>query len=441
MSIQSMASIRQTLAVGICSAILQLTNAESINTFDAALAKVQSYQGQNEIWQQRQQISELNIKQSGLWQNPSLNIAQDGFGSNQDQELTVEVSQPLDLFGQRRLNQKMAHTAHEQIQLQQQLWAAQSQLIVKFAWSQLALAEVEKLVYAAQLKVGQSNVDSAKKRYQAGSIALVDYERVQIEALQNERLYQQALLNHQVAERQLSSLWGETTAEIQLNKTAMPWPDQSHETVQQYISKGWLEKLYALNIQQSNQQIENLKVQSRPNPTLNVGMTQTKTPNENNDTRLSVGIGIPLNLFNRQQYSIPIAQRQQMLLNQQQQRELKQQILDIANIMHQLKGLRDQFDAASSQMDLAEKVQRRTLQGFQAGKFSITDVQQASSQLQTIRLGQLQVLRQAWQSALTAEALSLGISYEKISSSDAYTQLSKAAVEQTQNFMNEGAVR
>lgn len=438
MSIQSMVFIRQALAVGICSAILQLANAESINTFDAALAKVQNYQGQNEIWQQRQQISELNIKQSGLWQNPSLNIAQDGFGSNQDQELSVEVSQPLDIFGQRRLNRKMAQTAHEQIQLQQQLWAAQSQLIVKFAWSQLALAEVEKLVYAAQLKVGQSNLDSTKKRYQAGSIALVDYERVQIEALENERLYQQAVLSHQVAQRQLSNLWGETTAEIQLNKTLMPWPDQSQETVQQHISDGWLEKLYALNIQQSNQQIENLRVKSRPNPTLNVGMTRTKTPNENNDITLGVGLSIPLNIFNRQQYSIPIAQRQQILLNQQQQRELKQQILDIANIMHQLKGLRHQFDAASSQIGLAEKVQSRTLQGFQSGKFSITDVQQASSQLQTIRLGQLQVLRQAWQSALTAEALSLGTSYEQISSSDAYTQLSKAAVEQTQNFINEG---
>src|SRR5690606_9971398 len=124
---------------------------------------------------------------------------------------------------------------------------------------------------------------------------------------------------------------------------------------------------------------------------------------------------------------------------QQQQRELKQQILDIANSMQQLKGLRSQFDATTAQVTLATKVQSRTLQGFQAGKLSITDVQQATTQLQNLRLGQLQILRQAWQTALAAEALSIGTSYEEISRSDAYTQLNKKAVEASQNLINGGA--
>ena len=397
------------------------------------------YQNQSDIGQQRQSISELNIKNSGLWQNPSLNINQDGFGSNTDQELSIAISQPLDVFGQRKLNQKLAETAQQQGQLQQQLWTAQSQLVVKFAWSQLALAQVEKSLYAAQLKVSQNNLDSAKKRYQAGSIALVDYERAQIESLDMQRLYQQAVLSEQVAQRQLSNLWGETKADIQLNATSMPWPDQSDATVQRYIAEGWLEKLYALNIQQSNLNIESLKVQARPNPTLNVGMKRSQAPNESSDTTLGVGVDIPLNIFNRQQYSIPMAQRQQSLLNQQQQRELKQQILDIANAMHELKGLKQQFSAISQQTSLAEQVQLRTLQGFKAGKLSITDIQQANSQLQSIRLGQLQLLRQAWQTALSAEALSLGTSYEQISSSDAYSQISKNSIAQIQDLILGGA--
>jgi cobalt-zinc-cadmium efflux system outer membrane protein len=311
--------------------------------------------------------------------------------------------------------------------------------VVKFAWSQLALAQVEKSLYAAQLKVSQNNLDSAKKRYQAGSIALVDYERAQIESLDMQRLYQQAVLSEQVAQRQLSNLWGETKADIQLNATSMPWPDQSDATVQRYIAEGWLEKLYALNIQQSNLNIESLKVQARPNPTLNVGMKRSQAPNESSDTTLGVGVDIPLNIFNRQQYSIPMAQRQQSLLNQQQQRELKQQILDIANAMHELKGLNKQFSSMSQQTSLAEQVQVRTLQGFKAGKLSITDIQQANLQLQSIRLGQLQLLRQAWQTALSAEALSLGTSYEQISSSDAYSQISKNSIAQIQDLILGGA--
>ena len=426
---------RLGLAVGITMA-LQSAFAENVSSFESALAKVQSYQAQTDIWQQQQQISDFNIKQSGLWQNPSLSVEQNGFGTNQDQELSIGISQPLDIFGQRKINQALANTSAQQLQLQQQLWNAQSQLIVKFAWSQLAIAQNEQSVYATQLKLSKTNLDSAQKRYQAGSIALVDVERAEIETLDIQRIYQQAVLKQQTATRQLSNLWGETAAQIKLDNTVTPWPEQSQSLVQRNLSEDWLKKLYALNIQQANQQIEHLKVQKRSNPTLNVGMTRTKTPTEANDTALVLGVDIPINIFNRQQYAIPMAQKQQILLNQQQQLQLKQQILDIANHIHQLKGLRAQFDATSNQIGLAEKVQNRTLQGFQAGKFSITEVQQTTKQLQDLRLSQMQVLAQAWQSALSAEALSIGTSYEEISRSDAYSQLNKKAVEASQNLIS-----
>ncbi|RKG54376.1 TolC family protein [Acinetobacter cumulans] len=435
MSLYFTAFIRLGLAVGISTA-LQSTFAENVSSFESAFAKVQNYQAQTDIWQQQQQISDFNLRQSKLWKNPSLSIEQNGFGKNQDQELSIGISQPLDVFGQRKINQALASTSAQQIQLQQQIWNAQSQLIVKFAWSQLAIAQNEQSIYATQLKLSKSNLDSAQKRYQAGSIALVDVERAQIEALEIQRLYQQVLLKQQTAARQLSNLWGETTSQIGLNNSVTPWPEQSQSLVERNLSEGWLQKLYALNIQQANQQIEHLKAQARPNPSLNVGMSRTKSPTDANDTALVLGVDIPLNIFNRQQHAIPMAQKQQILLNHQQQRELKQQVLDIANSIHQLKGLRTQFDATGSQIGLAEKVQNRTLQGFQAGKFAITDVQQTTKQLQDLRLSQMQILAQAWQSALSAEALSIGTSYEEISRSDAYSQLNKKAIEASQTLIN-----
>ncbi|WP_180163871.1 TolC family protein [Acinetobacter sp. YH12049] len=440
MSLYFTAFIRLGLAVGISTA-LQSTFAENVSSFESAFAKVQNYQAQTDIWQQQQQISDFNVRQSKLWQNPSLSIEQNGFGKNQDQELSIGISQPMDVFGQRKINQALASTSAQQIQLQQQIWNAQSQLIVKFAWSQLAIAQNEQSIYATQLKLSKSNLDSAQKRYQAGSIALVDVERAQIEALEIQRLYQQAVLKQQTAARQLSNLWGETTSKIGLNNSVTPWPEQSQSLVERNLSEGWLQKLYALNIQQANQQIEHLKVQARPNPTLNMGMSRTKSPTDANDTALVLGVDIPLNIFNRQQYAIPMTQKQQILLNHQQQRELKQQVLDIANSIHQLKGLRTQFDATGSQIGLAEKVQNRTLQGFQAGKFAITDVQQTTKQLQDLRLSQMQILAQAWQSALSAEALSIGTSYEEISRSDAYSQLNKKAIEASQTLINSASAQ
>ncbi|WP_228288768.1 hypothetical protein [Acinetobacter indicus] len=92
MSNQFKAFIRQALAVGITTAAMQWSFAEPIKTLDEALAKVERYQNQSEIGQHSQSISELNIKNSGLWQNPNLNINQDGFGSNTDQELSIAIS-------------------------------------------------------------------------------------------------------------------------------------------------------------------------------------------------------------------------------------------------------------------------------------------------------------------------------------------------------------
>ncbi|WP_180027747.1 TolC family protein [Acinetobacter sp. YH16032] len=438
MSFKLKHSIRLWLVLGSLS-LGANAQAMTVNSLEQALVQVSRYQQSEQIWQQRQQMSELAVKQSGLWQNPTINLSRDGFGSSQDQELSLGISQPIDIFGQRRIQKNIARLAGQQNELQEKLWEAQSQLIVKYAWSQFLISQSEAQIQRSQLQVSRETLDSAKKRYQAGSIALVEYERAQIEAAENERNYQQAILNKEIAKRNLSNLWGETEAEVKVDSNRIYWPDQVEQNVQNYISAGYLEKLYALNVVQANQRIEQLKVKAKPNPNLNVGMTRTKAPNETNDTNLSVGVDIPFNIFNRQQYQIPLAQRQQSLLERQQQRELKQQILEIANSFHQVRGLKLQYDAVLRQKGLSEKVQTRSLLGFKNGKLSITEVQQATTQLQNIRLSQIQLLREAWQTALAAEALSIGTSYEQISRSDAYTQLLKEAVSQSENFINIGA--
>lgn len=438
MSFQNKTFISQWIAAGLLLLAIPNVNASTnaVTNFQDALTKVQQYQAQSELQTQRRKLATLNIQNSRLWQNPVFSIEQNGFDSSQEQELSIGISQLLDVFGQRKINQKIATLSEQQLQLKEQLWKAQGELIVKHVWAQYILSETEKAIFAKQIKASQANVDSAKKRYQAGSIALVDYERAQIEHLDIQRQSQQALLTLQTSQRQLSSLWGETQVSFKIQPKNLVWPSEIGHAVEKNIQQGWLEKLYILNLQQSHQQVELLRVKSRPQPTLNLGMTQTKAPLQDNETTVALGVEIPLNIFNRKQYAIPMAERQQQLLNQIQQRELKQQILDIANRLNELKGLRQQFDAIATQIQLSEKVQSRTLQGFQAGKFSITDMQQTSLLLQNLRVSQLQILKQAWKIGLSIEALSLGTSYEDISQSTAYTQLIKNAFAEMQNLIN-----
>lgn len=436
MFLQSKMFRRHFWALVVCVNGVTVVWAQPVAQFEDALQKVHTYQQQSQTWQQQQQIAALNLKQSTLWQNPSVSISQDGF--SQDQELSIGFRQPLDIFGQRQQQQELAYIQQQQMLLQQQLWTAQSTLIVKFLWSALLLSEFEQAIYHAQSQVSQSTLNSAEKRYQAGSIALVDYERAQIDAIEQQNLLQQAQLKRDLAQRQLANLWGETTAEFDIPQQSRLWPADSVANVQRYQQEAWLEKFYALNTTESKQEIENFKRQSRGNPILDVGMKRSKSATESNETTFAVGVELPLRIFDRQQYRIPMAEQQHLLFAQQQQRQLKQQRLDIENQLLQLSRLEQQFSISTRQIALAEQVQRRSLQGFQAGKFSMTDVQQASTQVQNTRLAQLQILRQAWQSALSAEALGLGTRYEDISSPNAYSQLVQSVVEQGQNKINIG---
>ena len=161
MSLNSRTAISHCVLACLFAVSMTHSHAENVTSYQAALQKVQAYQAENELGQQREQLAELNQKQSRLWQNPSLNIEQSGFESGQEKELSIGISQPLDIFGQRKLDRTRAETSSQQIQLQQQLWNAQSQLIVKFAWSQLMIAELEQRIYVAQMEVSQANLESA----------------------------------------------------------------------------------------------------------------------------------------------------------------------------------------------------------------------------------------------------------------------------------------
>jgi len=94
-------------------------------TFDQALEQVQKYQSQQGVWQAQQQMAEANLKQSRLWANPSLSIEQTGFQSDQEKELAIGISQPLDLFGQRKAAQNLAKVEISKIDLAEQRYQAE----------------------------------------------------------------------------------------------------------------------------------------------------------------------------------------------------------------------------------------------------------------------------------------------------------------------------
>lgn len=401
-----------------------------------AIDRVKAYQAQQGVWATQQRIADANAKQSKLWANPSVDLERSGFKSDQDQEWSVGLSQSLDVFGTRRANQELAKLSRSQTDLNQRIYTAQIDLVVKYLWSQLAIFELERSVAQEQLQVSQENLDALEKRYKAGSVALVDVDRVRMTYQETVRLYHQADLQRQVAMQQLSNLWGEADKNIQVALSASAyWPSSTPQQVQTYLSQNLAEQSRQLNVLTSKANIQYLKAKGRPNPTVNMTMTNTKKPNNETENKMAVGLSIPLNIFDRNQYGVQIAQEKADLLNRQQALYMKQNALEIGSLITNLQGLELQYKQVDEvQMPLAINVQKKTLQGFNAGKFAVTDVQQATLQLQDIRMRKVQLLKDAWQSAIQAESLSLGIAPSQIMSADALSQINQSIWQDTQNL-------
>jgi cobalt-zinc-cadmium efflux system outer membrane protein len=97
-------------------------------------------------------------------------------------------------------------------------------------------------------------------------------------------------------------------------------------------------------------------------------------------------VEIPLNIFNSQKYGIQIAEAKQTLIQQQQRFYRQQNQLNIDVRLAELRGIQTQFKQLNDQqVPLAIQVQQKTLQGFRLGKFAVTDVQQATTQLQDVQ--------------------------------------------------------
>lgn len=405
-------------------------------TFDQALEQVQKYQSQQGVWKAQQQMAEANLKQSRLWANPSLSIEQTGFQSDQEKELAIGISQPLDIFGQRKAAQNLAKVEISKIDLAEQRYQAELGLIVKYFWSQVALLELEKSLIAEQLEVSQENLLASEKRYQAGSIAQVDVDRVRMSHLENQRLYQQVDLKLQVAKQQLVNLWGGGSSQFQLFQSPNQlWALAANVEPNQDARNNLLERSFQLDALAQQANIQQLKAKARPQPTVTLGVNNTRSPEQSADNQIRLGVEIPLNLFNRQQYGIKIAQAKQELSQRQQSFYRQQNQIDIETLISELKGLRIQFKQLNDQqVPLAIQVQQKTLQGFRLGKFAVTDVQQATMQLQDVRLRKVELLKQAWQNSIEIQSLRLGLEPEQIMAKDALMQLNQRAWQQSQTF-------
>lgn len=154
---------------------------------------------------------------------------------------------------------------------------------------------------------------------------------------------------------------------------------------------------------------------SYANSTNNANNTNN-APDNNRSQRVALGLSVPLALFNKNQGVVQAQYAMQQTgqiqaawqIKQRQQRA-QQQWLSLTAIEQQYQQLTTQ------QLPTAKQIWQKTLIGFEAGKFTVLDVQQASRDYQQIQAEQLALLQQAWQISHSLQALHLGLNVSDMS--------------------------
>jgi outer membrane protein, heavy metal efflux system len=391
----------------------------AVLTLDQAIQLAQQYQPLQALWQSRLEIAEGNLKQSSLWQNPEISFEQTGFKSTVEQERSFAVSQKLDLFGVRSAKKKLATITLDSEATRQLAYQAQLKLAVTAAYWRVAQAERQLQLIQAQSRLSEASEQAAKRRLEAGRIAEVEYSRVLI-------AHQQVLTQLAMAQAglkevrfQLARLWGNTqpvfisTAALTSNNI---WPELDEAGLNvSILQDSPQQQLLQQQQKQAQARLVLAKAQSKPQPTVSLGINQTRIPSMQNDmdNRLTLGVSMPIPVFNRNQGIIQATQALSHISMDQQRYNVSLREQQIQAGLIRLNALSSQYQQLQQhQLPLAKSIQQKTLEGFEIGKFSVTEVQQATREYQTIQFNQLQLLSQAWQLSLQMQAISLGLSGE-----------------------------
>lgn len=387
-------------------------------SLEQALALASQYQPLQSVWQGRQQIAEANLQQSRLWDNPEISYDQTGLRSRDEREISIGISQRLDVFGVRNARQKLASIALESEGIRQLAYQAQLKLAVTAAYWRVAQAEWLLKLEQDQVALSANSEQAAKRRLNAGRIAEVEYSRVLVAHQQVLTQLEAAQAGLKEARFQLTRLWGNSQPQFiatvsTLNNTG-GWPAIDAGQLKTAMQDSPQQRLLLQQQKQAEAALALAKAQARPQPTVSLGVNQTRTPAlQSGVNRLTLGVSVPIPLFNRNQGVIKathalshVSEAQQRYVLSQREQQIQAGLIRMGSLSSQYQQLQQQ------QLPLAKSIQQKTLQGFEAGKFSVTEVQQATRDYQAIQFNQLQILSQAWQLSLQLNAISLGLAPE-----------------------------
>lgn len=388
-----------------------LTTWGKLLTLEEALARTLRSSPELTAAAEELHAAEAEVRQSSRLPNPELavtleNVAGEGAYSSTDAaELSVELSQPIELGGKRRLRQEAASLGRDLAASEQRRAQADILAMVRQRYINVLAAQEQLRLAREQVQLAETSLMVAEERIHAGKAPLIDRLRLRGEVSLARLAMAQAERTLETARQALATCWGAAAADFsQVGGDLAKLPDLPElteveaalEQTPEAAGRRLFTGLHANTLAQA-------KAGRIPDPVLTVGWRQFRESDEN---ALLFSVAVPLSLFSQGQDAAAAASSR---LNGAQARE---QAARNEALRHLRAAWQTQADARAEAEALDSQVVSGAAEGFaaaefgyRAGKFGLIELLDAQRALFEVRQRQLAAQTASHQTAIELQRL------------------------------------
>lgn len=340
---------------------------------------------------------EGRVAQAGVLPNPALGAGVEDFGNSRlrqqgDREIGFQVGQLIELGGKRdaRIKQAQADLALAQWDLRTTRLDVIEQVRTRFA-DVLAAQEREALA-GETLEVARQFADAVGKRVQAGKVSPVEETRARLAFSSAQVELEQAKRQLVAARQSLSALWNDRNPRFdkavgELGELVSLPP---YELLLERAQKNPGLARWSDEAARRRADLQAQRARAVPDVTVSAGVARFS---EFNDHAYTVGISVPIPIFDQNRGGILEASRRLDQAEDERRAAEARQLASLAQIYQRVTAIQNEIETlrtvllpgAQSAFDAAAK-------GYQLGKFGFLDVLDAQRTLFQTRSQYLRAL-------------------------------------------------
>lgn len=330
------------------------------------------------------------VSQAGTLPNPVIGAAAENIGNSRlnadgDRATVLQLEQLIELGGKRDARVRIAEAGRDLAAWDYQAKRADTLLQVSIAFTNVLAEQRRRVLADESVGLARAFADTVSRRVAAGKVSPVEETRARLSLLSVEVEREQAERTLSAARHRLASLWNGATPRFEraVGDLEQIQPLPAYEQLLRRIRANPDLARWETEVAQKDAVVDAAKARSVPDLTLTGGVARFS---QFNDTAYTIGVSIPLPLFDRNQGGVLEALRLRDKSIDERRAAENRVSAELVGIKQSLGAIRMEIETLRDGiLPGAQSAFDATRKGYELGKFGFIDVIDAERTLFQVR--------------------------------------------------------